>query len=211
MPTSRKIRHIGRPTPNRVVLRATLRHIHPPIWREISVSDDFSLFQLHRSLQLVFGWLDYHLFHFEIDGRRFERQHEESTGDDASAAFLRDFKLRRDDSMGYVYDFGDYWEHDIVVKEVTSIGPDDTPPWIASLLGGARAAPPEDAGGPPGYDRCLAALKGTTTADKELAVWIGKDFDPELFDRRAVDHALVLASAWNALGPETHHPSNRSG
>lgn len=110
-PASSKIRHIGRPSPNRLVLRATLRHTHPPIWREISVSDEFSLFHLHRVLQLVFGWLDYHLFQFEIGGRRFERQHEEATGDDASSAFL----------------------------------------------------------------------------------------------------ALVLASAWNALGPDTYHPSNRGG
>jgi hypothetical protein len=61
-PAESKIRHIGPPAPNRLLLRVTLRHTNPPIWREISVSDDFSLFQLHRVIQLVFGWLDYHSF-----------------------------------------------------------------------------------------------------------------------------------------------------
>jgi hypothetical protein len=210
-PAESKIRHIGPPAPNRLLLRVTLRHTNPPIWREISVSDDFSLFQLHRVIQLVFGWLDYHLFHFEIGSRRFERVHPEAVGEDAGAAHLRDFKLKRGKSFVYIYDMGDYWEHDLLVTEIAPIPPNDMPSWIASLIGGARAAPPEDVGGPPGYEAALAALRRGANADKELVAWIGKDFNPELFDRRAVDHALVLASAWDALGSDTHHPSNRGG
>jgi hypothetical protein len=200
MPASRKVRPAKASVPQRLLLRISLRHVEPPIWREVSVSDDFSLFQLHRVIQLVFGWRDYHLFQFEIDERRFERIHPDAEGEDARAAMLRDFNLRVGSAVVYIYDMGDYWVHDLVVRSVAPEQSDDTPAWIASLSDGARAAPPEDVGGPPGYERALAALANPTSdEDRELVEWLGKDFAPDLFDRRAVDHALVLATAWRMI------------
>jgi hypothetical protein len=53
-----------------VELRLTLAGIEPPIWRYVRVPDAYTLHQLHRVIQLVFGWLDYHLYTFEVAGRR---------------------------------------------------------------------------------------------------------------------------------------------
>jgi len=40
-----------------------------PIWRRIQVWEDATLAQLHRVLQMVMGWEDYHLHEFRI-GRK---------------------------------------------------------------------------------------------------------------------------------------------
>lgn len=196
---ARKNRRAKRPAPRRLLLRVSLRQIQPAVWRELSVSDQYSLSQLHRTIQMAFGWLDCHLFEFQIGGRRFEQQHEEANGEDAATAILADFALDRGAAFRYVYDFGDYWEHDIVVKQVADIEPDVMPDFVALLVDGARACPPEDAGGPGGYVDVLEALKNPAAAEPELLLWIEKDFDPARFDLRTARHALVLASAWGAI------------
>jgi hypothetical protein len=50
--------------------------------------------------------------------------------------------------FGYVYDFGDNWEHRIIVKQT---GNTETGAKYPLFLGGERRCPPEDCGGPPGY------------------------------------------------------------
>jgi hypothetical protein len=76
----------------------------------------------------------------------------------------------------------------------------EAPDVCAYLIGGARAAPPEDVGGPPGYEQALAAFAQRTRAEAtDLVEWLGPGFDPELFDLRAGNHALVLATAWGVI------------
>jgi hypothetical protein len=59
---------------NRVLyqLKVTLRDIHPPVWRRLAVWEDTTIAQLHRALQIVVSWEDYHLHQFVI-GRRVYR------------------------------------------------------------------------------------------------------------------------------------------
>jgi hypothetical protein len=202
--TSSKARRGLGPQRNRLRLRIALRHIAPPIWREISVPDSYSLLQIHRAIQLVFGWLDYHLFEFVIDGRRFEADDPEATGESASRIALHDLRLAKGSTFLYVYDMGDYWEHEIQVTSVSPMPAASEPDDLAYLTDGARAAPPEDVGGPPGYEVALAnfarrAADVDEGSDAELVAWPDSDFDPELFDRRAGDHALQLASAWRVI------------
>jgi hypothetical protein len=188
----------------------TIQHLSPPIWREISVPDTFTLLQLHRTIQMVFDWLDYHLFSFQLGGRRLEGANPETEGEVADNVRLRDLGLAERSSFQYVYDFGDDWEHEIVVRSVRLASADEEPDKLAYLVDGARAAPPEDAGGPPGYERALAALarqsahegaedEDTEDEDAELVAWLGPHFDPERFDRRAGNHALMLATAWGVI------------
>jgi hypothetical protein len=183
-----------------LTLRISLRYIEPEIWREITVPDAFSLFQLHRCIQLVFDWLDYHLFEFQIGARRFELPDPEATGEDAARTTLAQLELQPGSSLLYVYDMGDDWEHDVRVQAVEPVKAEDRLDLLAYLIGGARAAPPEDVGGPPGYERLLLALMDAAHEDAaDLIARAGPGFDPELFDRRAQNHALVLATAWGAI------------
>ena len=198
---SKKALRITRPSPARLVLRVTLRHIKPLIWRELNVPDSYSLLKLHRCIQLVFEWLDYHLFEFQIGTRRFEATDPEAKGEPAELMRLLDLELKVQSSFLYLYDMGDYWEHDIVVRSIAPMAAAETQDRCAYLIDGARAAPPEDVGGPHGYERAIAALAQGAQGDDEEDIirWLGSDFDPELFDLRAGNHALVLATAWGLI------------
>lgn len=197
---SKRARRTEDAKPRRLVLHVTLRHVQPTVWREISVPDSYSLIRLHRCIQLVFGWLDYHLFTFKIDGRMFEAPHAEAEGERADLVRLRDLHLENRSQFLYIYDMGDYWEHEIGVQTTTVESAPGGPDPCAYLIGGARAAPPEDVGGPPGYELALATLGGPLNRERaELVDWLGPGFDPELFDLRAGNHALVLATGWGVI------------
>ena len=103
-------------TKNRVLyqLKVTLHDVHPPIWRRLQVWDDTTLPQLHRILQVVMGWEDYHLHEFHI-GRRVYAVPDP----DNDLSERRIFDERRQPlwmvvqqvgtSFEYLYDFGDGW------------------------------------------------------------------------------------------------------
>jgi len=71
----------------------------------------------------------------------------------------------------------------------------------AWALGGQRACPPEDVGGCHGYDDFLTAIKRKPKSPeaRDLLNWVGGPFDPEIFDVRMANAAL-LRMAWNGWG-----------
>ena len=81
----------------------------------------------------------------------------------------------------YLYDFGDGWSHKV---ELEAIQPREARVRYPCCLHGARACPPEDCGGPPGYERLCAVLADPAKADEDaeqLLDWV-EDYDPEAFD-----------------------------
>jgi hypothetical protein len=85
----------------------------------------------------------------------------------------------------YVYDFGDNWQHDVVLEKVLPAEPGAKYP---QCTGGKRACPPDDSGGPWGYARYLEALAAPTKrGNREFVEWIGEDWDPEAFSAEAVN------------------------
>jgi hypothetical protein len=89
----------------------------------------------------------------------------------------------------YEYDFGDSWEHDIRVEKIQA--PDPSWTAFAECIGGARACPPEDCGGVPGYEDLLETLKHPKRKEyKEFMEWLGGSFDPETFDLDKVNRYL---------------------
>jgi hypothetical protein len=190
-----------KPKPRLLELRITLADIQPPIRRLVRVSDAYSLHQLHRVIQLLFGWLDYHLYSFEIGGRRFEEPLEDAEHEDSTAVRLRELDLSAGARFTYTYDFGDNWVHEIAMEDILAITPEDEDdePVLPLLIEGERAGPPEDCGGPGGYAEMLRALRDPHHPEHgDYRVWAG-DYDPERFDVRMARNNLTLAAAWEAI------------
>lgn len=194
-PASRPSPRRGRtPGPRALELRITLARIDPPIWRRVRVPDAYTLHQLHRVLQMVFGWQDSHLYAFRDGERRFEPPHEFAEDADAAAVRLRDLALGDGARLRYTYDFGDKWVHEIVVERVF-----EEQRRLPTLLDGARAGPPEDCGGPFGYEELTKALRDARHPEHEqYREWVG-DWDSERFDVRTAGNNLMLAAAWGAI------------
>ncbi|VWC56502.1 plasmid pRiA4b ORF-3 family protein [Burkholderia contaminans] len=182
----------------RLTLNAALQHIDPPIWRRIEVEGTESLRKLHHILQAAFGWEDSHLHDFLIDGMTyamFEVDDVMDFADPSTTADDRKIRLQTVLKPGsrfiYRYDFGDGWNHNVVVEKMETV---ESEPWgEAQVIDGARACPPEDVGGPRGYEAFLDTL--SRDPDSEQAAryrnWIGPGFDAELFDLRAANAALL--------------------
>ncbi|HEY0151552.1 MAG TPA: plasmid pRiA4b ORF-3 family protein [Longimicrobium sp.] len=188
-----------KPTPRLLQLRIALAEIDPPIWRRVRVSDAYTLHQLHRVIQMAFGWLDYHLYSFEIGERRFEAPFEDAQDEDATGVRLRDLGLGNDARLIYTYDFGDEWVHEIDVESVSIAAPTDSNRALPELDAGERAGPPEDCGGPHGYSEMLKVIADPHHPEhKTYLLWSG-DYDPERFDVRTARNNLALAVAWGAI------------
>ena len=88
----------------------------------------------------------------------------------------------------YNYDFGDYWQHALVIEETL---PPQEGVRYPVCLAGARACPPEDVGGTPGYENFLEALRHPKHPEhNEYLEWIGGAFDSEAFDVDEVNQGL---------------------
>ena len=170
-----------------VQLRVSLDSVEPPVWRRLLVPGSVRLDKLHRMLQGAMGWEDSHLHCFEIGGVRFGPQFDdypEDEEDEKSGTVMRAFD--RVDRGVYEYDFGDGWEHELVV-EARSRSPIGLK--FGVCLDGENACPPEDCGGPGGYADLLSVL--TDPAHEEHGFfldWVGGPIDPAEFD-------LALANA----------------
>jgi pRiA4b ORF-3-like protein len=91
--------------------------------------------------------------------------------------------------VNYAYDFGDSWEHRILLKEIT---PQEQDARYPICVGGERACPPEDCGGICGYQTLLEAINDPLHEQhKTLLNWLGTDFDPEHFDPADISYASL--------------------
>ena len=173
-------------------IKVTLRGSQPPIWRRIQLRSDITLAKLHRILQRVMGWEDAHLHQFVIRDERYGVPDEEDVGPretkDARKYKLGDVVPAEGSQFRYDYDFGDNWVHIVVVEK--SLPPREGAP-SPVCLAGARACPPEDVGGIPGYENFLEARRDPKHPEhKEYLEWIGDTFDPDAFDVDEVNRLL---------------------
>jgi hypothetical protein len=182
-----------------------LREISPAIWRRVLVRSDSTIADLHYTIQIAMGWSDSHLNRFLIHGKEYGVYH---TGgmlftDNPEQVRLANFEFRIRERFLYEYDFGDHWQHDIRVERKL---PADSKRAYPRCIGGRRAAPPEDCGGPWAFMALeqhyspyfIAERLGEILNDEEggtdfyrekleaLRCWL----DTERFGRRAVNHRL---------------------
>lgn len=145
-------------------VRVDLRGTRPPLWRRLELSARLHLDEVHDVLQAAFGWTDSHLHRFSsspADGRG-ETQYYLCPFDVAEGAEGRpEEQVRLDEALSdvvgtlvYEYDFGDDWEHAIRLEAVL---PGSGAERRAACTGGERPGPPEDCGGPGGYELVVAA------------------------------------------------------
>jgi hypothetical protein len=182
-------------------VRITLRDTQPPIWRLVTMPADLRLGLVHDVIQQAMGWEDYHLHDFRQPGpggrpgRIFEPITDpegnpvEARGQDENSVTLADVCPDVGRKLTYVYDFGDGWRHTIEVKSIYTTCDEEACP---ACVAGARACPPEDCGGPPGFAQLLEALEdpqSATPRQRGLVEWAG-DFDPRAFSAESVTHRL---------------------
>jgi hypothetical protein len=195
-----------------VQLKVELAQVRPRVWRRVAVPAAVTLAELHEVLQEALGWQNYHLHEFEVDGRRIGVP--DPDWDDGDVLDEATVSLDQIATVGaraqYRYDFGDGWSHDLTVEQIAPAEPGGRYP---RCLGGARACPPEDVGGPGGYAELLAALRDPDNPDyAELIEWAGY-FDPAHFDLGLAD-ARLTRLAWRSGAPDPaprHRPAPPSG
>jgi hypothetical protein len=175
-------------------LRVVLRDVSPLIWRRLLVCSSSLIADLHYALQIAFGWGDTHLHRFVIHGKAYGIAQPGGIGfaDDPCRVRLADFAFRRGERFAYQYDFGDNWCHDLRVEQILPHDPARTYP---GCVGGARAAPPEDCGGPWAYldlrQRHHPALVAARLAAILGAVLDADDPDVVIDDHRAEMSGLL--------------------
>jgi hypothetical protein len=171
-------------------IRVQLKAIDPPIWRVLRVPSRTSLARLHRILQRAMGWKGYHIYLYEVDGKRYGAPSPDWGIDvlDARKMTLEMVFLAGRKSFFYDYDMGDGWRHDITLLRTVEEEEEEEE---LGCLAGSRACPPEDCGGPPGYYRLLVALSDPDDEEHDSMVdWVGSKYDANAFDAAAVDRAL---------------------
>ena len=170
-------------------LRIEIKYIEPLIWRRVAVRTSVNLMALHKVIQATMGWLDYHLWEFVVDERRYgvpdpDRRHVKNGATTKLATILASGMTEFD----YVYDFGDNWEHRIVVEQTAKA---ETGAKYPSFLGGERRCPPEDCGGPPGnFDFIENIARKNSKKAKEAFDWYGDSFDPDDIDEEQIKITL---------------------
>jgi hypothetical protein len=170
-------------------IKVQLQEIEPPVWRILRMRPHTTLSRLHKVLQRAMGWENYHLYLFEVEGKRFG---EPSPEWDIEVLDSRKMTLEKIFSEGmksfvYEYDPGDRWRHDITLLDTVE---GETEEKIACVAG-ARACPPEDCGSTPGYYELLVALSDPDHEDHNAMLeWVGGKYDPNAFDVATVDKAL---------------------
>lgn len=204
-------------------LHVELNDIKPAIWREFEIASDVHLDELHDVVQIVMGWTDSHLHRFgvgdnwdEPDTAQFITQFDADEGEQGvleTEVRIDEILQNLGDRLLYIYDFGDDWQHTITLQGERALSDDsDHRP---RCLAGARACPPEDCGGVPGYAELATDLDRLISGDRldewrwHRLRWLARDqtweqvkAGLEEFDLDEVNATLDRHSRWKVLSGE---------
>jgi hypothetical protein len=152
----------------------------PPVWRQIQVSEKLTFHDLHQLIQLVFGWEDCHLYQFSPKGYGSHpviaipsAQDWEECDFNAMKTKLNKVLTHEKQTFNYLYDFGDDWSHKITIEKLV---PDNIKSPVC--LNGEGACPPEDCGGPWGYENLKVILADPKHPEYEdMKEWLGLEDD----------------------------------
>jgi len=185
----RRLRGMAQPGDPVLRVRITLRDVgDPPVWRQVLIPAAYALARVHRVIQAAMGWEDCHMHAFQSGKTSYgpDPDGELGFGDETKTRLADVARVRT--RIGYEYDFGDGWEHELVVEARAVVEADQTYP---ACIAGQGACPPEDSGGPYGFEELKEVLAGPPSAERhELQEWAG-DYDPGRFDLAAANAAVA--------------------
>jgi len=174
-------------------LKVTLKGVKPPIWRRILIYPDTLMPDVHKILQVTMGWNNCHLHQFTCGGILYAMP----SPDEWDALPSRDYRnvkisklLQQEGAkMVYEYDFGDGWEHQILLEKI--LPPIDAGT-IPICIAGKNACPPEDCGGVWRYMHLLEVIANPKHDEhKAIIAWVGRKFDPKYLNVDEINKRLV--------------------
>ncbi len=172
-------------------LKITLKEVKPPIWRRLEVPANIKLDEFRDIILNAMGWGGWHLTSFEIGGCEFfgdEESADQFGGILMSKARLDKYLTTEKQKGLFTYDFGDYWQHEILLEKIL---PAEKGVKYPRCTKGKRACPPDDCGGPYGYMGLLDILADPKHPEhKETLEWVGGAFDAEGFSVEGVNEGL---------------------
>ena len=183
-------------------LLVTLDDVEPPVQRDLVVPSGLPLDRLHRVLQAAMGWEDSHLHQFVIgagpDATRYGIPDQEWADfgmpiQPESRATVAQLAPTPGSRFTYIYDYGDDWRHTVEVIALLQAPtlPEDGGEGI-HCISAHGACPPEDCGGPPGYENLREALANPKHPEhRPTKDWLGRPFDPDSVDLDAINTALA--------------------
>jgi hypothetical protein len=186
----RRLRGMAEPGDPVLQVRITLRDVDdPPVWRQVLIPGAYPMSRVHQVIQVAMGWADSHLHAFQIGKISY------GPDPDGELGYADETKVRLADvarvraRIGYEYDFGDGWEHDLIV-EARVVAEDGK--IYPACIAGEGACPPEDSGGACGFADLKEILAGPPTDERyEMQAWAGEDYDPGRFDLAAANAAVA--------------------
>jgi hypothetical protein len=172
--------------------KIVLKNSKPPIWRRIQVPENYSFWDLHVAIQDAMGWEDCHLHEFTTIVPRGKHPVHIGIPDDTGwTEVITGWKEKIKDwfpkleKMDYTYDFGDNWEHLIILEKIL---PKENGEKYPVCVAGKMACPLEDSGAIWGYYEKLEIIKDPKHPEyKDIVNWVGdENFNPEEFDPNEV-------------------------
>nr|WP_248676840.1 plasmid pRiA4b ORF-3 family protein [Sporolactobacillus vineae] len=177
-------------------MKVTLKLRNHKIWRRLVIPVDINFEQFHELLQTVFGWTDSHLHDFTV--YKGNRAIVNLVCDDESFDFPGNVPMSMETDhllseyvspgtrITYIYDFGDNWEHEIMVESIDK----DYPKIDPECLAGEGTTPPEDVGGEPGYEYYLEVMAYPHHPEYQtMAEWSGNNLSAN-FNLQMVNNQL---------------------
>jgi Plasmid pRiA4b ORF-3-like protein len=140
-------------------LNVSLRGVDPRIWREVQVRDETTLPELHRILQLLFGWSGSHAHEFALRDQVYgfpSTVHPDGTVLDEKAVPLNRLLVASGDELTYIYDFGDNWRCRVTLDATLTA---EEQMFYPRCIDGERQGPPENVGGPYAYSAYVKSIQ----------------------------------------------------
>lgn len=178
-----------------------LTYSEPTIYRQVLVKSNMPLEKFHLVIQAAMGWYNCHMHQYSTEDGRviatkdfdFEILPEEDLLDGRKLK-LGDLLKKKDDVLLYIYDMGDNWDHEIILREILPVDKSLKYPICA---GGALACPLEDSGGLEGYENIIEVLNDKSDPEhSHIAKWTkdltgSSKYDPNRFDKSEANSRLA--------------------